>query len=216
MRFQLGTSPPRGTVGGATFPFRVGFRLFVSPPATMAVRGRVLTLVSLVIAPAFPFNRRSSSCTSLPATLAVRGRFLTVVRLIIAPLFVSPPRHAGGTREVFDGGLRYYSDCVFCFVFFFVKSQLELVGVTRETSRHQYRRHPSRWVLAQTEILLDIGTRESSSWLKTKISNPPREYSIYHIVYRFCSRFSLQPVSSFTADQACNGGFQPPIGRTHS
>ena len=32
MRFQLGTSRPRGTVGCATFPFRVGFRLFVSPP----------------------------------------------------------------------------------------------------------------------------------------------------------------------------------------
>ena len=29
MRFQLGTSPPRGTVRCATFPFRVGFRFFV-------------------------------------------------------------------------------------------------------------------------------------------------------------------------------------------
>ena len=32
IRFQLGASPPRGTVGCATFPFCVGFRLFVSPP----------------------------------------------------------------------------------------------------------------------------------------------------------------------------------------
>ena len=79
MCFQLGTSPPRGTVGCATFPFRVGFRLFVSLPATMAVRVRVLTLVSLTIAPAFSFNRLSSSRP--------------------------PPRHAGGSREVFDGGL---------------------------------------------------------------------------------------------------------------
>ena len=61
MRFQLGTSAPRGNVGCATFPFRAGVRLLVSPPATLAVRGRILTLVSLVIAPAFSFNRRSSS-----------------------------------------------------------------------------------------------------------------------------------------------------------
>ena len=40
------------------------------------------------------------------------------------------------------------------FVFFFVKSKLELVGVTRETSRHRHRRHPSRWALAQTEIVV--------------------------------------------------------------
>ena len=43
----------------------------------------------------------------------------------------------------------------FVFVFFFLeKSQLELVGVTRETSRHRHRRHPSRWVLAQTEVVV--------------------------------------------------------------
>ena len=32
MRFWLGTPPPRGTVGCATFPFRVGFRLLSRPP----------------------------------------------------------------------------------------------------------------------------------------------------------------------------------------
>ena len=32
MRFWLGTSPPRGTVGCATFPFCVGFRLLSRPP----------------------------------------------------------------------------------------------------------------------------------------------------------------------------------------
>ena len=32
MRFQLGTSPPRGTIGYATFPFRVGFHLSSRPP----------------------------------------------------------------------------------------------------------------------------------------------------------------------------------------
>ena len=83
MRFQRGTSRSRGTVGCATFPFCAGFRLFVSPPATMAACGRVLSLVSLVIVPAFSFN---------------------------SPFFVSPsPRHVAGSREVFDGGLPYHS-----------------------------------------------------------------------------------------------------------
>ena len=35
-----------------------------------------------------------------------------------------------------------------------MKSQLELVRVSRETSRHRHRRHPSRRSLAQTERLL--------------------------------------------------------------
>ena len=86
MRFQLGTSPPRGTVSCATFPFRVGFRLSSSrPPATLAVCGRVLTSVSLIISPAFSLNLLLR--LALPATLAVRGRFLTVVCLIIAAAF---------------------------------------------------------------------------------------------------------------------------------
>ena len=61
------------------------------PPATMVACGRVLTLVSLVIAPAFSFN---------------------------SPFFVSPPHHAGGTREFFYDGLPYYSVCVSCTYFF--------------------------------------------------------------------------------------------------
>ena len=111
MHFRLGTYPPRGAVGCATFPFRVGFRLLsrpsrhdgsvregfdfdfpclracvllqfaflrLAPPATLTVRGKVLTVVCLAIA---PFSSRPL------ATLAVRGRFLT-------------------------GGLPYYSVCV--------------------------------------------------------------------------------------------------------
>ena len=63
-------------------PFRVGFGLSSShPPAILAVRGRVLRLVSLVIAPAFSLNRLLR--LALPATLAVRVRFLTVVFLVI-------------------------------------------------------------------------------------------------------------------------------------
>ena len=58
-------------------------RLFVSPPATMVACGRILTLVSLVIASAFSFN---------------------------PSFFVSPPsRHAGGSRKVFVGGLPSHS-----------------------------------------------------------------------------------------------------------
>ena len=111
IRFQLGTSPPRGTVGCATFPFDVGFRLFVSPPATMVACGRVLTLVSLVIAPAFSFNSLFF-VSPPPVTLAIRGRFLTVIFLIMSLFSSRPSLNAGGTREGFDGGLPYYSVCV--------------------------------------------------------------------------------------------------------
>ena len=82
MRYQLGTSPPRGTVGCATFPFRFGFRLFVSPPRHDVACGRVSMLVSLVLAPVFSFT---------------------------SPFFVSPPGHADGTWEGFDGGLSCHS-----------------------------------------------------------------------------------------------------------
>ena len=102
--------PPRGTVGCATFPFRVGFRLFVSPPVTMAACGRVLaTLVSLVIAPAFSFNSPFFVSPPPPATLTVRGKFFYCGLIYPSAFFVSPPRHAGGTREVFDGVLPYCS-----------------------------------------------------------------------------------------------------------
>ena len=89
MHFQLGTPPPRRTVGSATSPVRVRFPLSSSraPPATLAVRGRVLALVSLIIAPAFSFGRRSSSRRSPLSDLVIRGRVLGVVFLIIAPVF---------------------------------------------------------------------------------------------------------------------------------
>ena len=67
-------------------------RLFVWPTATLAVPGRVLTLVSHIMAPAFSFNRLSAS---------------------------RPPRHAGGPRKGFDGGLPYHSACAFLHYFFF-------------------------------------------------------------------------------------------------
>ena len=111
MRFQLGTPPPRGTVGCATLPFRVIFRHFAAYPATMVACGKVFTLVSLVIPPAFSFNSHFF-VSPPPATLVVRGRLFTVVCLIIAPSSSRPPRHAGGTREVFDCGLPYYGACV--------------------------------------------------------------------------------------------------------
>ena len=85
--FSLVLPPHRGTVGSVTFPFRVGCRLISvsSPLATLAVRGRFLTLVSLAIAPAFSFNRLSSS---------------------------RPPPHAGGPRGGLGGGFPYYSTCL--------------------------------------------------------------------------------------------------------
>ena len=49
------------------------------------------------------------------------------------------------------------------FGFFFVKLQLELVRVTRETSRHRHRRHPSMRGLAQIDRLR-AGDRYSWSY----------------------------------------------------
>ena len=96
MRFQLPgyefsdrhSPPPHGTVGRATCPFRVGFRLFVSPPASMVACARVLMLVSLVLAPVLSFNS-PFSVSPPPATLAVRGRFFTVVCIITVSAFPS-------------------------------------------------------------------------------------------------------------------------------
>ena len=68
-------------------------------------------MVSLVLAPAFSFISPFSSRP--PATLTVRGRlFGGGLTYHSAFLSHSPPRHAGDTREVFDGGLPYYSVCV--------------------------------------------------------------------------------------------------------
>ena len=89
--FRLFVSPPRHD-GGLREGFDVGFPcpsawvllqfafLRLAPPATLAVRGRFLTVLCLIIA---PFSSRP------PATLAVRGRFLTVVCLIIVSVFSS-------------------------------------------------------------------------------------------------------------------------------
>ena len=111
MCFRLGTSPPRGTVGCATFPFRVGFRLFSRSPrhdgslpegfdfGFPCLSACVLLQFAFFVSPPHP-------------TLTVRGRSWAVVCLIIALFRLAPPPHAGGTREVFDGGLPYYSVCV--------------------------------------------------------------------------------------------------------
>ena len=82
--------------------------------ASMAACGRVLISVYLVLALAFSFilNLFVSLCPR--DTLAVRGRFLPVVYLVITPFSSRSPRHAGGTREVFDGGLPHYG--VLCLV----------------------------------------------------------------------------------------------------
>ena len=102
MRFRLGTSPPRGTVDCATIPFCVGFRLLSRPPrhdgslregfdfGFPCLRACVLLQ--------FAFLRLAP-----PATLMIRGRVLAVVGLAIAPFSSRPPRHTGGSPQVFDG-----------------------------------------------------------------------------------------------------------------
>ena len=92
-RFRLGTAPPRGTAGCATFPFRGSFRLCSSRPPRHA--GGLREGFDAV----FPYH--------------VAGVFLQ------SPFFVSPPRHAGGPREFFYGGLPYHGACVFLQLLFF-------------------------------------------------------------------------------------------------
>ena len=90
IRFQLGASSPRGTVGCATSPFRVGFRLSFSRPRH---DGGLLEGFDVgcpchkaCVLLQFVFRRLAR-----PATLAVRGSFLTMVCLIIAPFSSRPP-----------------------------------------------------------------------------------------------------------------------------
>ena len=68
---------PRGTVGCATFPFHIGFRLFSPPRHDGSLREGFdfgFPCLSACILLQFPFIR------------------------------LTPPRHADGTREGFDGG----------------------------------------------------------------------------------------------------------------
>ena len=88
IRFQLGASSPRGTVGCATSPFRVGFRLSFSRPRH---DGGLLEGFDVgcpchkaCVLLQFVFRRLAR-----PATLAVRGKVLTVLCLIIVTAFPS-------------------------------------------------------------------------------------------------------------------------------
>ena len=64
-------------------------------------------------------GRAPRVASRLPAMMVSCGRVLSLVSLVIRLRSNSirlsssrPLRHAGGTREVFDGGLSYYSICV--------------------------------------------------------------------------------------------------------
>ena len=105
IRDRLGTSPPRGTVGCATFPFRVGFRLLSRPlrhddSVREGVDFGFLCLRACALLQ-FAFLR-----LALPATLTIRGRVLTVVGLAVTPFSSRPPRHTGGARQFLTDGLR--------------------------------------------------------------------------------------------------------------
>ena len=107
MRFRLGTSPPRGTVVCATFPFRVGFRLLSRPRATMIPCGRGLTLVSFIFTPVFSLN--SPFLVSPPRHADDMREGFDSGWSCHSAFFVSPPRHTGGTRQVLTDGLPSYS-----------------------------------------------------------------------------------------------------------
>ena len=81
MRFWLGTSPPRGTVGCATFPFRVVFRLLSRPPRHDDSLREGFDL-------GFPCLR---ACVLLQLAFLRLAGILTVVGLAIAPCRLAPP-----------------------------------------------------------------------------------------------------------------------------
>ena len=101
VRFRLGTSPPRGTVGCATFPFRVGFRLSSRPPRHDGSVREGFDFGFLFLS-ACGLLQDAFLGLAPPSTLTIRGRVLTVVCLAMAPLSSRPPRHTGGTGQVFD------------------------------------------------------------------------------------------------------------------
>ena len=110
MRFRLGTSRPRGTVGCATFPFRVGFRVLSRPPRHDDSLREGLALVSLVFVPVFYFN---SPLIVSPLRHADDARKdFDGGWSCHSAFFVSPPSHTGGTRQILTDGLPSYSVCV--------------------------------------------------------------------------------------------------------
>ena len=90
MRFRLGTSPPRGTVDCATFPFCVGFRLLSRPPRHDGSLREGFDFgfpcLRACVVLQFALLRLAS-----PATPTICGRVLTVVGLAIAPFSSRPP-----------------------------------------------------------------------------------------------------------------------------
>ena len=112
MHFQLGTCPPSRNCGLCNFPFRVGSRLFVSPPRhDCSLREGFefgFPCLSACVLLQFAFLRLTP-----PATLTVPGRVLTVDCLAIAPFSSRPPHATLAVRGRFlTGGLPYCSVCV--------------------------------------------------------------------------------------------------------
>ena len=98
-------------MGCATFPFRVGFRLFVSLPRHYGSLRKGFDVgfpcLSACVLLQFAFLRPAP-----PTTLTVRGRVLTVVCLTIAPFSSRPPDTLAVRGRFLTGGLPYYSVCV--------------------------------------------------------------------------------------------------------
>ena len=88
--FRLGTFPPRGTVGCATFPFRVGFGLLSRPPRHDGSLREGFDFgfpcLRACVILQFAFFRLAPQ-----ATPTKRGRVLTVVGLAIARSRLAPP-----------------------------------------------------------------------------------------------------------------------------
>ena len=129
MRFQLGTPPPSRDWVVPPFHFVLVFAFSSRPRHYGGLREGFnvgFPCHSACVLLQFAFLRLAP-----PATLAVRGRFLTAVCLIIAPFSSRPHHHAGGTREVFGGGLPYCSACILLQLLYFEFSWLHSLVVQR-------------------------------------------------------------------------------------
>ena len=93
-------------------------------------------------------------------------------------------------------------------VFFLVTSQLELVRVSRETSPHRHRRHPSRRDLAQAERLFFFLGRPKTKGSRFALARLIVKYDYY------TTEQSGMPVQQY--DSTVGAGrpipVQPPIG----
>ena len=100
--------------------------------------------------PAFVLRNEGQSCYDIALKVLERPATVTL-SLYHGNVFIKYWQSTFSAIIALDE--MYSSATLSSLVFYFAMSQFELVRVSRETSRHRHRRHPSRWDLAQSECL---------------------------------------------------------------